>query len=695
MLKRMVIVAGGLLALLAAALVALVLLVDPNDYKEEIGAYASRLAGRQVNIVDDMRLNVFPWLGVSFGRVTLANAPGFGGEPLAKVDKARINVRLIPLLSRRIELDTVTVEGLELRLEKDRAGRANWEGLGGAGREAGERPAGPAAARPAGEPAFALPAALSVGGLDIRRGALRWRDASSGSTLELTDIALRSGRIAGERPVDLSLSLRLRQPSSGLAGEIRAAARLTARPATGRFEADDVEVDARLEGSGLPADPLAISATGKAVASLGDDTADIPALAVEALGLRLDASARVEHLTARPRAQGRIEVAPFDPRALLEAIGRDGPATADPKALSSAALSLRFDADADGARLEDLQAKLDDATLRGRLTVSDYSAPALGFDLAIDRLDADRYLSPTKAGAAAVPAAPAAALSLPVDTLRRLALQGRLQAGLLKVQGLTLRDLRLEARADKGLLTLAPLSASLYGGRYDGAARIDARTEPPALGLDVSLSDVEAEPLLRDLFQVDLFSGSAGLEAKLAARGRSEPELRRSLSGHARFRLRDGAIKGFNAAQLIREAKARLEGGAAADGAARDTDLTELTASLDIADGVARNDDLAASSPYLRLGGSGQADLVRERIDYRLRARIVDTSVGQGGAGLDDVKGFDIPIRIDGALASPDIGIDNAAVAKLLRDKATKELERKAKKELGKKLDQLLKGLSR
>ena len=76
------ILGAALLAVVAAAIV-LPLVIDPNDYRDEIGALVSERTGRSLNISGDLSLSVFPWLGIEVGEVSLANAPGFGPEPMA------------------------------------------------------------------------------------------------------------------------------------------------------------------------------------------------------------------------------------------------------------------------------------------------------------------------------------------------------------------------------------------------------------------------------------------------------------------------------------------------------------------------------------------------------------------------------------------------------------------------------------
>lgn len=671
MIRRLALVFALLVLLFAGALVAVVLLVDPNDYKDEIGALVREHTGRELRIVDDLSLSVFPWLGVETGELILANAEGFGPQPFARLERARIKVRLIPLFSRRIEVDTVTLHGLQLNLETDRDGRSNWDDLAGRSAET-DTPAPPA--HP-GEVAVALPAALSIGGLELRDASLHWRDQAGGSDIELRRIDLSSGRIEPDRPVDLKLGFDLRSAAPAVEGRVDFSARVTAQFAEQRLRAEGLRLQARLSGEAIPGGRTTATFDGDLVADLGADTVGIPAFTATAFGLQASGGLDAVRVSTEPRVSARLAVAEFSPRGLLEALGTEAPETADPAALGKASLSLRLEAGTDEARIADLDARLDDTRLQGSASVRSFEQPAVAFDLSIDALDLDRYLPPgEEVPPAAAAAAPAAALELPMETLRALDAQGNLSVARLKATGLSLSEVKAQLRAKDGVLRLAPMTASLYGGRYAGGLTLDARGEAPRLAIETSLSAVQAEPLLKDLLELDMLSGVADIELKAATQGVADEELRRNLKGDARFSFRNGAIKGFNAAQLVREAKARLEGRAAAAGTTKETDFTELSGTITIAGGVLRNEDLRGSSPYLRLGGSGQADIVRERVDYRLRVRIVDTSAGQGGAGLDEVKGLDIPVRISGAWADPSIGIDSDFVRGVLRDRLLQEL---------------------
>ena len=217
----------------------------------------------------------------------------------------------------------------------------------------------------------------------------------------------------------------------------------------------------------------------------------------------------------------------------------------------------------------------------------------------------------------------------------------------------------------------------------------------PLISLNETLRGVQAGPLLLDLTDNERISGRADAEVQLTLRGADPDSVKRTLNGSARFAFSDGAVKGINIGRLIRQAKAQLSGTALDDAEGPvQTDFSELLASVDVRDGVARNDDLSAKSPLLRVNGEGQADLPADQVDYRLTVALVDTSQGQGGKELADLRGIPIPIKISGALTDPSIGLDLAAVVQkqteaVVQQKAD-ELAAKAKEKIGKELEDTL-----
>ncbi len=106
--------AGVLVALALIAIAAFAFLFDPNALRDDITRLVESKTGRQMTIEGDLSLSFFPWLGFDAGRTTLSNAEGFSAPVMASFDSASASVKLMPLLSRRIELSKVTLDGVEL-----------------------------------------------------------------------------------------------------------------------------------------------------------------------------------------------------------------------------------------------------------------------------------------------------------------------------------------------------------------------------------------------------------------------------------------------------------------------------------------------------------------------------------------------------------------------------------------------------
>lgn len=183
-----------LLILLAAVLVPL--LFDAEDLKRTIETQGSKATGRELRIDGELTFSVFPWLAVEAGTISLANAPGFGAEPFARVAQARVGVGLMPLLRKELVADEIRLDGLQLDLQVNAQGVSNW----------GDLLQQDAAAAGGDDAAFANP---SIAGLDLRDAVISYRDAAAGSHWVLSELALKTGALGGDDPVAVSLQTRL------------------------------------------------------------------------------------------------------------------------------------------------------------------------------------------------------------------------------------------------------------------------------------------------------------------------------------------------------------------------------------------------------------------------------------------------------------------------------------------------------
>jgi AsmA protein len=188
--KLLALVAGAVVLLVVAVLLGVALLFDPNDYREEIAAAVERETGRELVLVGDLELELFPRLRIAVGEAVLGNAPGFGDEPFARIDSARLQLALLPLLTRRVEIHEARLEGLVLNLARDAEGRNNWQDLGAA-------PAETPAVEPTAPPGDM---AFDVRVLEIVNAEVSWTDAAAGTSWRLHDLDMSTSGFGAEPP---------------------------------------------------------------------------------------------------------------------------------------------------------------------------------------------------------------------------------------------------------------------------------------------------------------------------------------------------------------------------------------------------------------------------------------------------------------------------------------------------------------
>ena len=689
-----------LVVVLIVAAIVLPLVVDPNDYKEEIAAAVEKQTGRSLEIEGDIDLSVFPWLGLDIGSTRLSNAAGFEEPYMASMETVQLRVKLLPLLSKQLEVDKIRLTGLQLNLGKDSNGISNWADLQGAA----EAEPGAEDGDAAGKDSSGHLERLAIGGIEVKEARLVWDDRAADARYEIRDLAFTTGEIApGESfDLDLNFNLAMTQPAVNGNFSLKGGVLLAADLSAIDINAARLLLDA--SGDGVPGGEVTLSLATDVAVDLAAQTLSLPELVLEALGMKLTGQVSGTAISGDdPRFTGVLEIAGFAPRDVIRALGQEPPATADGAVLGASDASLKWEASTNHFAATALQLHLDDSTVDGTARVDSFAAPAITFDLAVDQFDLDRYLPPAAeggeadAGSAAEQAA-AAAEPLQLDALRTLNLNGRLQIGSLKAFNLNTRDVEIQVKGKDGLLRVNPLGAKLYNGSYSGDITLDARKDTPRFSLNENVSGVQAGPLLQDLTGDDKLLGTANVQAKLSAAGATPEAIRSSLNGTTAFSFTDGAVKGVNIASLIRNAQAKLKGQPAPESTQpNQTDFAMLKGTARVTNGLVRNDDLSLLSPLLRLSGKGEVSLPQETIDYTLTTKIVGTLEGQGGKAVDELKGVAIPVHVGGTFSKPTYAPDLSAAlsdaAKAKVEEKVEEQKQKLEEKVGSELQDKLKGL--
>jgi AsmA protein len=362
-------------------------------------------------------------------------------------------------------------------------------------------------------------------------------------------------------------------------------------------------------------------------------------------------------------------------------------------------LSGSVDADVKRERVKvDLKARFDESNIESVFNVRRFAEPFIEFDAAIDKLNLDRY-RPAEEAKKEEKKEPSAQdgekgeSRIDLSPLKALNLDGKLRIGALTASNVKLSDVRITMKAKDGKVEINPLLAKLYGGSVRSVVKADANTN--AFAVKQSLSGVTIGPLLQDALDQDLLEGRGSVDLDLTAQGDTVGALTKTLTGDAGVALKDGAVKGINLAQSLRSAKDMLSlkrNKEAAASPTEKTDFSELSATFQIDNGQARNDDLSLSSPFVRLTGAGSVNLVEGSIDYVANTSLVATSTGQGGKDLSDVAGFTVPVRVSGPLTALKYELQFSDAIELQAKQRLKAEETRLKKKLESTLTERLLG---
>jgi AsmA protein len=198
-LKILLLAAGGIVALIVLVIAIVAAAFDPNKYKPELAAAVKDRTGRTLAIEGNLALTFFPSIGIAAGKTSLSEPDG--SRIFARFDEAKMSLALLPLFSRQVVIDRVTLSGLTVDLVKRKDGKTNFEDLLKARERAGAVKPQPA---PRQEGMH-----LDIAGIEIRSSSVGWRDDSSGDQLKATLAELKTGRIASGVPGKLSLSAKI------------------------------------------------------------------------------------------------------------------------------------------------------------------------------------------------------------------------------------------------------------------------------------------------------------------------------------------------------------------------------------------------------------------------------------------------------------------------------------------------------
>lgn len=281
---------GALLLAVSALAAYIVLVLDPNDYKQELAGLVQKKTDMVLDLKGQLAWQLYPNVGIRLGATTLSDPAS--REQLLAVEQAAVSVKLMPLLSGKASINAVLLDGAALRLVKYADGRTSWDHLL-------EKLKSP-------DEEESKQVDFDIKDLDVRNTRLTLVDEAARTTRVIENIAVQAADIDPKDEFPLAAQFRFSQRDAAgktviADNDVKARVRLDLDAQKHVISA--LELGSQLSGSLLPA-PVKLALAAATV------TADVKAgrHALQGLTLKVDYQAK-QPVSAELKSDVAVDVA--------------------------------------------------------------------------------------------------------------------------------------------------------------------------------------------------------------------------------------------------------------------------------------------------------------------------------------------------------------------------------------------------
>lgn len=616
-MKKFLIALGVIVVLLIAALLIIPSLIPVETYKEQIAEQVREMTGREFAINGEVSVSLLPNVALEVHDVVFGNVAGARTKNMVSLKTLEIDVKLFPLISGELVVNRFILIDPVINLEILPDGTPNWQIAGMAGADDGDD------SGDGGGPGLD---SIQLGDVRLENGRVTYFDGVSGTEHVISDVNVNLDLKSIDAPFSMVGSLVWQDEKIDLSVSAeKFGAVLQGGSTAGEVKVSSAPVNFDFKGM----------VTGGDAANVAGD-----------IGLQVPSVRNLMRWLGNPMPEG-------DGIQLLDIKGKLA-ASAGKVSFSEAVIAF------------------DDIKGKGELSADMTGAvPSVAGRLDLEMLDVERYL-PKDSGAGDDGGAASEGWSddpIDVSALKLANADFTLTAEGIKTRRFTIGRSALTIKLDGGKLVVDLTELALYGGTGKGRVVLDGSGDVLSIQEEMTLTGVQAEPLLTDTMGSDRLSGNGNTNFKLTTSGASQRQLVKNLNGSGAFNFLDGAIKGINLAAMVRDAATAFLGGEQEN---QKTDFSELSASFTITNGILSNNDFKMSSPLFRVTGEGTVDLPARTVDYTVFPKLVASTTGQGGD--EDLAGITIPIIVSGPWSDlsfkPDLAAAIGDPAKLVEGAA-------------------------
>lgn len=637
-MKKLLKIIFVLLLLLVISVSAFVFLFDANKYKNELAELAQTYTGRPVTLDGNISLSLYPWIGVELENVTIgnqqqgqkSNETEFSRNDFASIDRFGINVKIIPLLFKRLEIEKLVIHRLAVDFEVNGSGRNNWSDIMG---ETGGARSGLDG--------------LVIGGIEVIDSRLSWFEAVKGKRFNLTSVNIKTESFIEGKPLPLTLSADIESNQPAWKASTVVNTQLVFNPGSHIFNARDLELVVTAQLPVEKMEPVTFTLLTDSLINVKNKTARLKDAKLSFLEMVMRGSFEIENIFSVPVIEGPIKISQFDANSFSRSFLFDIPEMLNKQSLKDVSLNAKFKTDFNSIILEDLSAKIDKSKIMGfvRIIKLNENTPEIRYELKADSVAWNDYsfIGNQKT-------------MLPLDFFRGVDLKGRFDVEELLIDGLSVNSLHIPVTLRNSVLMANPVSLSIKQAKVRAAIELNARALPVSRA-SIKINNLDSADSLNPLLvkimgkKPVVIEGIVTASAKLKASGNSFQAHRDSLKGTVNVSMGNLVVNGvdFNyssrkvvldyaTVNKFRASKSYLP---AYDPAAR-YEFKRLNTTFKVSGNKFSTNDLSLTSDAVNLSGTGYIDFQNNLLNYR---SVVDINV-QDRIDIRD-KLLDHPMEYD------------------------------------------------
>ena len=382
-MKKIVLILLGIAVAVLLAIVTLISLIDPNQFKPQLAEQVRKSTGRELVMAGEIDWRFWPSLGLSLEKVALRNPAGFAEPDLIRFEQGEASVALLPLLSHRLEIGKVTLSGAHLFIQTKADGSSNLSGLLKDATADASEPVAPATPAPT---ADSKPWQISLQGVALSQASALVQDDRSGTSLRLDRLDLDMGQLATDQWVPVTLAAK--GSADKLAFDVKGQTQIKLAQEVMASELKDLSLSGSLSDPSLRLDSFSIKGDRLALGEWSNLTLALKGAKVE--GQQASLAGSLEG-TLKGRLDKEMKLAELSDMVLTAAL--EGDALPRPQMKLKLAGFARAELDKQLITLSKLVMSADEALLSGDGTVQLGAVPSISFDLKGEKLDLDKWLA--------------------------------------------------------------------------------------------------------------------------------------------------------------------------------------------------------------------------------------------------------------------------------------------------------------